>query len=122
VQPAIGKQAERARKVSDFYYSLGFQVAAEAALGQVRWGSPAFDAGLTVGDTIVAVNGLAYSDDRLKAAVTEAKGGKAPIILLVKAGEEVRSVSIDYHDGLRYPHLVKTGTGESGLDLLLQPR
>jgi hypothetical protein len=31
-------------------------------------------------------------------------------------------VSIDYHDGLRYPHLVKTGTGESGLDLLLQPR
>jgi len=122
VQPAIGKQAERARKVSDFYYSLGFQVGAEAALSQVRWGSPAFDSGLTVGDTIVAVNGLAYSDDRLKAAVTEAKGGKAPIVLLVKAGEEVRSVSIDYHDGLRYPHLVKTGTGESGLDLLLQPR
>ena len=122
VQPAIGKQAERARKVSDFYYSLGFQVGADAALGQVRWGSPAFDSGLTVGDTIVAVNGLAYSDERLKAAVTEAKGSKAPIVLLVKAGEEVRSVSIDYHDGLRYPHLVKTGTGESGLDLLLQPR
>ena len=122
VQPAIGKQAERARKIADFYYSLGFQVGAEATLSQVLWGSPAFDSGLTVGDTIVAVNGLAYSDDRLKAAVTEAKGGKAPIVLLVKAGEEVRSVSIDYHGGLRYPHLVKTGTGESGLDLLLQPR
>jgi predicted metalloprotease with PDZ domain len=122
VQTPIGKQAERARKFSDFYYSLGVNIAADGGLSAVRWQSPAFDSGLKIGDAIVAVNGLAYSQDRMKEAVTEAKGSKAPIVLLVKAGEEVRTVSIDYHDGLRYPHLVKTGTGESGLDLLLQPR
>ncbi|THD35546.1 MAG: M61 family peptidase [Sphingomonas sp.] len=121
-QTPTGKQAERARKVADLSYSLGVQVGSDASLGQVRWGSPAFDAGLTVGDTIVAVDGLAYSDDRIRAAVTDAKGTKAPIVLLVKAGEEVRTVSIDYHGGLRYPHLVKTGTGETGLDRLLTPR
>jgi predicted metalloprotease with PDZ domain len=121
-QTPMGKQAERARKMADLSYSIGFQVGSDASLNQVRWGGPAFDAGLTVGDTIVAVDGLAYSDDRMRAAVTDAKGSKAPIVLVVKTGEEVRTVSIDYHGGLRYPHLVKTGTGETGLDRLLTPR
>ncbi len=89
----------------------------------MRWGSPAFDAKLTVGDVIVAVDGLAYSDDRLKSAVTDAKGAKSPpVVLVVKSGEEVRTVTIDYHGGLRYPHLEKIGTGETGLDKLLTPR
>ena len=121
-QTPTGKQGERARKITDLTYSLGVSVGADASLGSVRWGSPAYDAGLTLGDTIVAVNGLAYTDDRLRAAVTDAKGTKAPIVLTVKMGEQVRTVSIDYHGGLRYPHLLKTGTGESGLDRLLTAR
>ena len=35
---------------------------------------------------------------------------------------KVRTVQIDYHDGLRYPHLEKIGTGETGLDKLLAAR
>ena len=121
-QTPSGKQGERTRKVADLGYSLGLTAGADGSLSSVRWGSPSYAAGLTLGDTIVAVNGLAYTDDRLRAAVTEAKDSKAPVVLLVKMGEEVRSVSIDYHGGLRYPHLVKTGTGETGLDRLLTPR
>lgn len=121
-QTPTGKQAESARKLTDLTYSLGVSVGADASLSSVRWGSPAYTVGLTLGDTIVAVNGLAYSPDRLRAAVKDAKDSKAPVVLLVKAGEEVRSISIDYHGGLRYPHLVKVGTGETGLDRLLTPR
>ena len=121
-QTPTGKQGERARKIADLTYSLGLTAGSDASLGSVRWGGPAYDAGLTLGDTIIAVNGLAYTDDRLRAAVTDAKGTKAPIVLTVKMGEEVRTVSIDYHGGLRYPHLVTTGTGETGLDRLLTPR
>lgn len=122
-QTAIGKQGERVRKAADLSYSLGLTAGGDGAIGQVRWSSPAFKAGLTVGDTIVAVNGLAYSDDRLKSAVTDAKGDKSPpVVLLVKTGEEVKTVTIDYHGGLRYPHLEKIGTGETGLDKLLTPR
>ncbi len=121
-QTAIGKQGERARKQADFSYSLGFAVGADGALSSVRWGSPAFDQGMSLSDTIIGVNGLAYSDERLKAAITDAKGSKAPVTLVVKDGEEVRTVAIDYHGGLRYPHLVKVGTGDSGLDRLLTPR
>jgi predicted metalloprotease with PDZ domain len=122
VQTPTGRLSERAQKATDLSYSLGLKAGADGSLSVVRWGGPAFAAGLTISDTIVAVNGLAYSDDRLRAAVTDAKGTKAPIVLLVKAGEEVRTVSIDYHEGLRYPHFVKTGTGETGLDRLLTPR
>ncbi|AQR74016.1 M61 family metallopeptidase [Sphingomonas sp. LM7] len=105
----------------DLAYSLGLTLGAKG-ITTVAWDSPAFDAGIDLGDEIVAVNGRAYTGDRLKDAVKQAKGGKDPIKLLVKSGDRFRDVAIDYHGGLRYPHLVKTATGEAGLDKLLQPR
>jgi len=58
----------------------------------------------------------------LKTAITAAKTSKTPIVLLVKANDSITAVNIDYHDGLRYPRLQKSGTGEGGLDRLLMPR
>ena len=55
---------------------------------------------------------------RLRAAVA----AKAPIKLTVKKGERLRQVTIAYAGGPRYPVLIKTGTGETGLDRLLAPR
>lgn len=71
----------------------------------MRWDGPAFNAGLGSGTTIVAVNGQAYSKDVLDDAVKAAKDGKAPIELLVKEFDRFRTVKLDYHGGLRYPHL-----------------
>jgi hypothetical protein len=53
---------------------------------------------------VLAVNGIAYSADRIKAAITEGKSGK-PIELLIKNGDHFRTVSINYTGGLRYPKL-----------------
>lgn len=105
----------------DLAYSLGLSIGPKGLTG-VAWGSPAFDAGITLADEIVAVNGRDYSGDRIKDAVKAAKGSKEPIKLLLKRGERYREVAIDYHDGLRYPHLEKTSEGEAGLDRLLAPR
>jgi hypothetical protein len=33
------------------------------------------------------------------------KEGKAPLALLLKEGEQYRTVTVDYRDGLRYPRL-----------------
>jgi len=41
----------------------------------------------------------------LQAAVKAEKDGKDPIQLMVKEFDRYRTVSIDYHGGLRYPHL-----------------
>lgn len=116
------KDSEKRTSRTDLSYSLGLAVGKGGAISSVTWDSPAFEAGLDLGDTIVAVDGREYSDERLKDAVTAAKGGKAPIRLLVKSGTRYRETAIDYHGGLRYPRLEKIGSGEGGLDRLLAPR
>ena len=57
------------------------------------------------GTTVVAVNGQAYDEDVLKDAVKAAKDDKAPIELMLKEFDRYRTVKLDYHGGLRYPHL-----------------
>jgi predicted metalloprotease with PDZ domain len=114
--------AETSAKISNFTYSVGIVANAQGEVTGVTWDSPAFAAGLTVGMQIVAVDGQAYSADRMKAAITAAKGGKTAIPISVKDGERFLSLALDYHGGLRYPRLEKIGTGETGLDRLLTAR
>jgi predicted metalloprotease with PDZ domain len=99
------KDNEANRKNIDLTYSLGLTLNREAVITGVLWDGPAFKAGLTVGDKILAVNGIAYDTDRLKEVITAAKGGKEPITLIVKDGDHFKVQSINYHGGLRYPRL-----------------
>ncbi|HEY6816452.1 MAG TPA: peptidase M61 [Croceibacterium sp.] len=103
-------------------YSLGVSLDKDGKVTATLWGSPAFDAGIVNTAQIVAVNGEAYSGDAIKAAITAAKGGTAPIELLVKRGDRYLTVPVAYHDGLRWPWLEPAGEGEQGLDRLLAPR
>jgi predicted metalloprotease with PDZ domain len=116
------KSDEKAREQTNLRYSAGLVLGKGSAIAEVLWDSPAFEAGLDLGDELVAVNGLAFTAQRMKDAIKAAKGTKAPIKLLVKSGDRYRETSIDYHGGLRYPRLEKIGQGEAGLDRLLSPR
>ena len=115
-----GHMAQRHHE--DFAYSLGFNVGKENAMQSVRWGSPAFEAGLSTSVQLLAVNGIAYKAERLKAAITEAKSGKAPIQLLVKDGDHYKTVAIGYSGGLRYPKLARIEGTEDRLTQVLSPR
>jgi predicted metalloprotease with PDZ domain len=119
---AVAKAGEKASKTTNLTYSLGMAVAGDGAVRSVIWDSPAFNAGMDVATTIVAVNGDAFTADRLKDAVTAAKTSKDPIKLLIKQDTKFREVALDYHGGLRYPRLEKVGTGTTGLDRLLAAR
>jgi predicted metalloprotease with PDZ domain len=116
------KSNEARRKFTDLSWSLGFTVGKDNSLTNVIWDGPAFKAGLTQGTTLVAVDGVAYQADRLKDAVKAAKGAAQPIELLVKSGDRYRTVRIDYHDGLRYPHLERVAGTPARLDDILAPR
>ena len=102
-------------------HSIGLIIDKDAKVTASQWGSPAFDAGVVNGAKILAVNGEAYDQDRLKRAITAGKGG-APIELLIQRGEKFLTVPVRYTGGLRWPWLEKTGSGEAGLDRLLAPR
>jgi len=116
------KSSEARRKMTDLTYSVGFAVGAESRLNDVLWGGPAYKSGLTIGTQLIAVNGIAFDPDGLKRVIKESKSDGAPIELLVKNGNRFRTVKIDYHDGLRYPHLEREGTAPARLDQILTPR
>jgi predicted metalloprotease with PDZ domain len=88
----------------------------------VRWDGPAFKAGVSTGATLVAVNGQNYSTDVLKSAITAAKTGKQPIRLLLKYQGGYRTVAVDYHEGLQYPHLVRVEGTPDYLSQIIAPR
>jgi predicted metalloprotease with PDZ domain len=113
------KGAEARRRNTDLTYSLGMVIGREAKITDVLWEGPAFNSGFTVGTQIVAVNGLAFDADRLKTLVKNNKTGGEAIEFIVKNGDRYRTIRIDYHGGLRYPHLERAGTGEARLDAIL---
>ena len=116
------KSNEARRKITDLSFSIGVIIGKDGMATDVQWDGPAFKVGLTEGSQIVAVNGDAYTADDLKDAIKNAKSGTAPIDLLIKDNDQFRTVRIDYHDGLRYPHLERTGSGAASLDAILEPR
>src|SRR5690606_6505424 len=89
----------------DYVYSLGLSLGKDGRVSTVLWDSLAFAAGIGTGMTVAAVNDVEYSDAVLRDAVKAAKTGTTPIRLLLKEFDRYRTVSIDYHGGLRYPHL-----------------
>jgi hypothetical protein len=51
------------------------------------------------------VDSLKFSDDRLSDAIKAAAGGQQAIELLVSNGDVYQTHAVDWHGGLRYPHL-----------------
>lgn len=115
------KSAEASARNTNLTFSLGLVVNREGDITAVQWDGPAFNAGLTVGQRIVAVNGLAYEGERLKRAITDAKGGK-PIELVVRSGDHFRNVSVEYRGGLRYPRLERVAGTPDRLGAIYAPR
>ena len=113
------KTTERMRKTTNLIYSGGFVLGKDGEITEVAWDSPAFNAGLTVGSKLVAVDDRALDTDQLKAAI---KARKSPMRLLLRTGDVYRTTELRYDGGLRYPRLEKTGTAPSTLDALLAPK
>ena len=92
---------------ADFSYSLGLFIGRTGRVGDSIFFMPAYQAGIMPGMTIVAVNGRKYSAEVLHDAVKAAKNNAAPTQLLVENSEYYRTLTVNYHDGDRYPHLVR---------------
>ena len=104
---------------SNFLYSLGFNLNKGGKVLGVLWGGLAFKAGFSPGVQIEAVNRLAFSTERLKEAIKAAQKTTAPIELITKDQDHFRVVTIDYHGGLRYPHLERVDGTPARLDDIL---
>ena len=125
-EPEWQKKPDSSRGVS-FATSLGFSIKAEAgsdshgSLDYVWWDSVAFKAGITPDMQLQAINDQKYTTAGLREAILAAEKSKEPIKLLFKRGDEFVSVSLDYHGGMRYPHLERAETTPDRLDAILAP-
>jgi predicted metalloprotease with PDZ domain len=102
-------------KFSDFSASLGFDLDEKGKLTDVVPGSPAFQAGLGPGMSILAVNSRKWTGQSLTEAMRTAQQSKQPIELIIENAGFYRTYAIPYFDGLRYPHLERV---EGKTDLL----
>ncbi len=85
--------------------SLGIHVTADGTVDDAWPGRPAYAAGISNGMKIVAVNGRRFSVDELKRALAASKETKAPLEFIVDNAGYFKVATVDYHGGLRYPHL-----------------
>lgn len=95
------------------WFDAGMQIGATGAISDVRENSAAWKAGLAPGMQIVGVNGREFSADLWTQAIKDAKNSSAPLHLLIKQGHWYQTADLDYHDGLKYPHLERVaGTAD----------
>jgi predicted metalloprotease with PDZ domain len=98
---------EKTRKYHSRWFDLGASFNAHGAVIGVRQNSPAWKAGLALGMTVLAVDHRAYSPGVIDRAVSNAMHSGQPISLIVDQTGWFQTLSIDYHGGLLYPHLVR---------------
>jgi hypothetical protein len=70
---------------------------------------------------IISVNGRLYSVKVLREAILEAEHTKQPIELQFRRGDDYKTISIPYFDGLRIPSLDRVEGTPDRLDDILAP-
>ena len=113
---------EQSKRVN-LLFSIGVEIDdKDGSVLNVLWDSAAFKAKLTESSVIMAINGAAYNADVLKDAIRSARTTKQPIELIVRNGDRFRVLHLDYHEGLRYPHLERDPSVPARLDDILAAR
>ncbi len=105
--PQLLRAAELVRHFINAEYSIGLLLSDTGVVMDSVVTMPAYKAGIAPGMTVVAVNGRKFNphvfNEALRATTTSAK----PLQLIVVNDDYFHTVSIDYHGGPRYPHLVR---------------
>jgi len=122
------RSMEKTRDVTDWRFSLGVIVQRkehteeDGRILDVIPGTPAAQAGLAPGMKLLAVNGEQWSPTKLRDAVRAAKGTSEPIDLLAENAGTYKTYRLDYHEGERFPHLVRDASRPDLLEQIIHPR
>jgi predicted metalloprotease with PDZ domain len=109
------------KRRADFSYSIGLIVDEDGAVVDVMHGGPAYQAGIGPGMKIAAVFGQQFTAEAMKESIVGAQTMAFPIQLLVANGAQFQTYSVDYHGGLRYPHLERDASRPDYLSEILHP-
>jgi predicted metalloprotease with PDZ domain len=99
------RDAQATTGETDLRYSIGLTIGENGEIIDVLPDSPAGHAGIAPEWKIAAVNHRAYSPELLLNAITAAKANGGAISVMVLRDGYYADFQVDYHGGLRYPHL-----------------
>jgi predicted metalloprotease with PDZ domain len=99
----------------DASYSIGLLLKEDGQVVDAIEGMLAARAGIGPSMKVLAVNGRRFTPQVLRAALNSGIDSKEPLQLLVENTDYFRTFNLDYHEGEKYPHLVRD---ESKPDLL----
>ena len=102
-------------------YTIGLQLKEDGSVVDAIEGSPAFDAGISSGMKVMAVNDRAFTPDVLMDAIKASKDDTQPMSLLVLSDDYFRTAQVSYHGGARIPHLERVEQKPDYLDELIKP-
>ena len=105
----------------DFTSSLGLVVTKEGHVRNAIPGMPACESGLAPYMQIVGVNSRSFSVANIEHALKDSKSTSKPIIILASNTGSLVSYSIDYHEGIRFPHLRLIPGARDYLTEILKP-
>jgi predicted metalloprotease with PDZ domain len=106
----------------DESFSIGLIAGEDGMVIDVMHGSPAYKAGFGPGMKIVAVNSHPFGGDSLDDAILDAESDSHPIEMIVQNGADFRTFPVDYHGGLRFPHLIRDESKPDYLSEILHPQ
>ena len=114
--------AESVSQQADLSSSIGLIVDQDGTIVDVAPDSAAGRAGLSPGSKLMGVNQRVYSADLLRQSIVSAETALPPIELLTLTGGYYANVPVDYHQGLRSPHLTRISDKPDLLTTILQSR
>jgi predicted metalloprotease with PDZ domain len=108
------------KKVVEAAFSIGLRIRTDGTVQDVVPASPAFAADIGPDMTVVAIDGRKFSPDVLRDALKARS--KEPLTLLIENQEFFATRSLDYHDGLRMPHIERVAKAPDVLGQILTAR
>jgi predicted metalloprotease with PDZ domain len=116
------KAREGDNKLINASYSIGLALNAQGWVEDTVERSPAPQAGIGPGMRIVAVNGRRFSGDVFRDALKSSKNNSEPLELIVENTDYYRTFKVNYHEGEKYPHLVRDESKPDLLGDIFKPR
>jgi len=104
---ALMRAQERQSKQINAEYSVGLVLKNDGGIVDTVEGMPAAKAGIGPGMKVVAVNGRRFTEDVWRDAMREGKMNSQPLQLLIENTDYFKSYTLDYHDGEKYPYLMR---------------
>ena len=116
------KSATEVYKGINAEFSIGLLLEENGYITDTVEGMSAAKAGIGPGMKVIAVNGRRFSPDVLSDALKINKGTSNPLELLIENTEYYKTYRLDYHDGSKYPHLVRDESQPDVLSDILKSR